>query len=122
MKSLVIAAAALILSSSISLAQTGQPTYQGDPDTYKLLFEDENFRVLVTNWKASSTDKPHTHPVPGIAYHLTDCKLKIHNADGTTRDVTNKAGEANPVPIAAQPHRAENVTSTDCRSIIVERK
>jgi len=122
MKSLVIAAVAVAVTTSVTLAQTGQPSYQADPDTYKLIFEDQNFRVIETNWKAGNTDKPHTHPVPGVAYHLTDCNLKLHNADGTIREVTNKAGAANPVPIAAQAHRAENPGSKDCHSIIVERK
>ncbi len=122
MKSFVIGVAALAVSSSLALAQTAQPSYQADPETYKLIHEDQNFRVIATTWKAGKTDKPHTHPVPSVAYHLTDCTLIIRNADGTTRETTHKAGASITVAIAARPHRAENPGATDCHSIIVERK
>jgi hypothetical protein len=94
----------------------------GDPDDYKVIFEDDNFRVIAATWKAGTTDKPHTHPVPSIAYSLTDCTLKIHNADGSVREIKGKAGEANAVPIVTQAHRAENPGAVDCRAVIVERK
>ena len=36
-----------------------------------------------------------------ITYALTDCTLKVHAPDGTTRDITNKAGTATAVPYDA---------------------
>lgn len=113
-------AATFILASS-ALAQNAPPTYQADPTVYKLIFEDQNFRVIAATWKKGTTDKSHSHPVPSVAYALNDCTIRVHNSDGTTRDVNNKAGSVTTVPITAS-HIAENVGGSDCQVIFVERK
>jgi hypothetical protein len=38
--------AVLFMASSIAVAQDAPPTYEGDPDVYKVIFEDQNFRVI----------------------------------------------------------------------------
>jgi hypothetical protein len=114
--------ALLGIGTSASFAQNAAPSYQADPDVYKVIFEDQNFRVISATWKAGTTDKPHTHPVPSVIYFLTDCAQKLHGADGSVREVNSKAGSSNGVPIVAQPHTAQNVGATDCRAIFVERK
>jgi hypothetical protein len=98
------------------------PAFLADPDTYRLVFEDQYFRVLSVTWKAGTTDQPHTHPLPGVRYSLNDCQLRIHEAGGVIREVTNTHGSVGPVQVVTQPHRAENPGSTDCNAIIVERK
>jgi hypothetical protein len=111
------------LSSFAAFAQNAaKPSYEGSPDNYKVIFEDQNFRVIKTTWKVGQTDKPHTHPVPSVVYHITGCTLKLHNADGKVIEATSKPDTANAVPIITQPHTAENVGSTDCSAIFVERK
>src|SRR5665213_251742 len=110
------------LSSFAASAQNAaKPSYEGSPDTYRVIFEDRNFRVIEAIWKAGTTDKPHTHPVPSVIYNITGCTLKMRSADGKVREVTSKPGTANAVPIIAQPHTAENPGTTDCRAVIVER-
>jgi hypothetical protein len=113
--------ALLSLSASIAAAQNSPPTFQADPDAYKLIFENENFRVIAATWKKGTQDKPHSHPVPSILYALTDCTLRVHAPDGTTRDITAKAGVAMAVPIIPS-HTAENISPTDCQAVFVERK
>ena len=44
-----------VASPSIAVAQNAPPTYQGDPDVYKVIFEDQNFRVI------SATRKKGVH-------------------------------------------------------------
>jgi hypothetical protein len=123
MKRIIVLAAALFsLSSFAAYAQDAKPTYEGSPDTYKIIFENDNFRVIEATWKAGSTDKPHTHPVPSVIYNITGCALKIRNADGKVIDATSKPDTANAVPLVTQPHTAENVGKTDCRAIMVEKK
>jgi hypothetical protein len=123
MKSRIILGIALLgMSTSISLAQSGQPTYLADPSVYKIIFEDQNFRVISATWQPDATDKPHTHPLPSIAYFLTDCAERLRAADGTERDVNSKAGTTITVPIITQPHTAHNVGPAVCRAIFVERK
>ncbi len=104
-----------------ALAQTAPPTYEGDPAVYKVIFEDQNFRVIAATWPKGLLDKPHSHPVPSIAYALTDCSIRLHAPDGTTREVTNTAGKALAVPITAS-HTAENISPGECRILIVEHK
>src|SRR6266568_4786602 len=87
----------------------------------KVIFEDQNFRVITATWKAGATDKPHSHPVPAVNYTLTDCSLVLTEANGATRNINPKAGSVATVPITAS-HTAHNVGTSDCRSIFVERK
>ena len=102
-------------------AQDAPPTYQADPTTYKVIFEDQNFRVIAATWKKGATDKPHSHPLPFVVYALDDCTIRVHNPDGTTRELKSKAGVATPGPITSS-HSAENISDSDCRAIFVERK
>jgi hypothetical protein len=111
----------LFVAASATAGQESLPAYQGDPDTYKVIFEDQNFRVISATWKKGATDKPHSHPLPFVVYPVTDCTLRLHNADGSTRDSPSKAGTVFPGPITVS-HFAENISNSDCQAIFVERK
>ena len=50
------------LSCSVSMAQSAEPSYKGDPDTYKVILEDANYRVIEANHKKGVHDKEHGHP------------------------------------------------------------
>jgi hypothetical protein len=113
--------ALLYLASSAAVAQTAPPTYQGDPDVYKVIFEDQNFRVIASTRKKGVHDKAHSYPVPSITYFLTDCVTRLYAADGKTTDLTSKAGTAQAVAVT-QSHSAENIGPADCQAIFVERK
>jgi hypothetical protein len=102
-------------------AQTVEPSYKADPDVYKVIFEDTNFRVVEVNRKAGVKDKAHSHPTGGFVYNVTDCKSKLYEADGKVRDSDSKVYTYQPVPVIAS-HQAENVTSTDCKQLIIEKK
>jgi hypothetical protein len=115
------AIAAVYLVSSAAIAQNAPPTYQGDPDVYKIIFEDQNFRVIETVRQKGVHDKAHGHPVPSIVYHVTDCDTKLYAADGKTNETHSKAGSAGAVPVIAS-HSAENIGPADCRQIFVEHK
>lgn len=110
------------IMSPAAIAQTAPPTYQGDPDVYKVIFEDQNFRVIAVNRKKGVHDKAHGHPLPSIVYNVTDCTTKQYGPDGkTTGEVTAKAGTARAVPVIAS-HTAENTGAADCQQLFVERK
>ena len=110
-----------ILIASAAAAENAQPTYQADPDTYKLIFEDQNFRVIAATWKKGTSDKPHAHPLPFVIYQLDDCTLRLRNPDGSTRSITGKAGTAFAGVVTAS-HTSENPGAADCHAIFVERK
>lgn len=115
------AALLYVASSAAAMAQNAPPTYQADPSVYKIILENENFRVIEAIRKVGVHDKVHSHPVPSVVIELTDCTGKLYNADGTTRVNNNKAGAVSAVPIIAA-HSAENIGTTDCHEIFVERK
>jgi hypothetical protein len=117
----LFAAAALCVSSSAGFAQNAPPTYEADPSIYKVIFEDQSFRVIAASWKPGATDKSHSHPVPSIVYAVTDCALKLTSADGKTVNLNPKAGASMAVPTTPS-HTAQNVGSADCQVVLVERK
>jgi hypothetical protein len=115
------AAVFMCAGASAAMAQSAPPSYQADPDVYKVIFEDQNFRVIAATWKKGVHDKPHSHPVPSVAYVLTDCMSRVYGPDGKTRESSSKAGTAHAVPII-QSHSAENIGPADCSMVFVERK
>jgi hypothetical protein len=118
----LLALAAGTISTSIVWAQnSAPPSYKGDPDVYKVIFEDANFRVIVGTRKAGQKDKAHSHPLPGIIYNVNDCKNRIYEANGKERLADNKAGTAAATPITAS-HRTENIGTSDCVQVFVEKK
>ena len=108
-------------ASSTAVAQNAPPTYQADPSVYKIVLENEYFRVIEAIRKPGVHDKLHSHPVPSVVIELNDYTGKIYNADGTTGVNNNKAGAVAAIPIIAS-HSAENIGTTDCHEIFVERK
>jgi hypothetical protein len=121
---LALGAMALVsLASSAALAQNAPPSYEGDPDVYKVIFEDQNFRVIDAVRKKGVHDKLHSHPVPSVVYHLTDCTSLVYGPDGkpAASPSNRKAGAAQTVSITPA-HSAENVGPEDCHQIFVERK
>ena len=119
---IVVGAAVLMgLSCSASLGQTAETSYKADPDTYKVILEDANYRVIEANHKKGVHDKQHGHPVSFVVINLTDCKTRLYGADGTTRDNVGKAGAVQINP-AIPSHSAENIGDADCKQIFVEKK
>jgi hypothetical protein len=113
--------ALLAIASSAAVAQTAPPSYQGDPDVYKVIFEDQTFRVIAVNRKKGVHDKAHGHPVPFVVYNVTDCTTKQYASDGKTAESTRKAGTANAGTVVGS-HSAENTGAADCVQVFVERK
>jgi len=119
---IVLGAVALMgLGCSASMAQTAEPTYKADADTYKVIFENTDYRVIEAIHKTGVRDKVHSHPVPFVVVNLTDCKSRLLGADGKSVDAVAKAGSAQVLP-AIPSHSAENVGDADCKQIFVEKK
>ena len=117
------ATAFVSLASSAAMAQNAPPSYEGDPDVYKVIFEDQNFRVIDSIRKKGVHDKLHSHPVPSIVYHPTDCTSLSYGPDGkpTGSPSNRKAGTAQTGSITPA-HSVENIGPEDCHQIFVERK
>lgn len=107
--------------STPALAQTAPPSYKASPDIYKLISENEHFRVFLVTWKAGQRDAWHSHPGPLVAYRLTDCNSRSHTPDGKTQERASKRGDVGYNPIIAS-HSVENIGTADCQILIVEKK
>lgn len=112
---------ALAIGAGPVTAEDVLPSYKASPDVYKLISENEHFRVILATWKPGQRDKWHSHEGPLAGYRLTDCKLKAYNPDGKSSAREAKRGEVlyNPVIVS---HSVENVGITDCQLLIVEKK
>jgi beta-alanine degradation protein BauB len=118
----LLATLAVALSASVVIGSAhAQPlprSFAASPDIYKVLAQNEQFKVINVTWKPGQKDVLHSHPANAV-YYLTDCSLRIHAQDGSTRDGQPKAGAAivqAPIP----GHVIENIGANDCRLIMFE--
>ena len=65
------------------------PSYVADPAVYKLLGENDQFRVIMVTKPVGSRDKWHSH-LPNTVYAITDCNQRVYTPDGKTRESTRK--------------------------------
>ena len=89
-----------------------------NPENYKLVFENDQVRVLEYSDHPGQMTKPHQHP-DSVMYTLSSFSRRLH-ANGTTRDIDIEAGTTGWLP--AQIHAGENIGQTDTHAIFVELK
>jgi quercetin dioxygenase-like cupin family protein len=112
--------ATLFAFAALGAAQA-QPlprSFDASPDIYRVIAQDEQFKVISVVWKPGQKDVIHSHPASAV-YYLTACSLRVHAQDGTFRDVKPIAGMAlvqKPIPA----HVLENTGTSDCRLVMFE--
>lgn len=100
-------------------AQAVPNSFVASPDIYKVIAENEQYRVISVTWKQGQRDVQHSHPASAV-YYVTDCKLRGYSPNGVG-EFSPKAGMAIvQKPIAA--HSMENIGDADCRLIMFEPK
>lgn len=119
--SVLLATLALGMTTNMAMAQDVAPSYKASPEVYKVIAENEHFRVIISTWKPGQRDEMHSHEGPLVGYRLTDCNLKVYTPDGKSKAREAKRGEALFNPIIAA-HAVENVGSSECQLVIVEKK
>ena len=119
LKALIIFAGGVMPTTTV--ADEAPDAVAASPDVYKVIAENDSLRVVAATWKPGQRDMMHSHPVIGI-YILSDCqKMRVHHADGTSRDWSAKSGTAGAnVPVTS--HAMENIGDTECRIIYFEPK
>jgi hypothetical protein len=117
---LLAVAAAAFVSPSIGFAQDAPPTYLGAPGVYKLILDNEKFRVIRAIWRPGQLDAAHSHPIPSVVLPLTDCTIKLTSAEGT-KIVRTKAGHPFEAPVTFG-HTAQNISHHTCAAVFFERK
>ncbi|MFZ3328719.1 MAG: hypothetical protein WA231_23815 [Methylocella sp.] len=93
------------------------PTHT-DPDKYKVVFENDQVRVLEYRDTPGAKTKPHRHP-NSVLIFLSNFRRRLAVGDDV-REVTAEAGQA--VWSPAQIHVGENIGTTDTRVVFIELK
>jgi len=106
----------LLLFAGSALAQ--DPT-KVDSTHYKVVFENDQVRVLRITYGAGEKSVMHSHP-EGIAVFLTDGDGKFTFPDGKTEDVKFNSG--NVIWIPEQTHQPENIGDKAFEVIQIEMK
>ena len=63
----LVVAGGLAIPVSV-LAQAVAPSYKASPDVYKLISENDQFRVIQATWKPGQRDAWHSHAGALVAY------------------------------------------------------
>ena len=92
---------------------------KASPNNYKLLFENDQVRVLEMSLKAGEKDNQHSHPSE-TAYFIKGGKAKIHLPDGGAMEADLPDGHV--MWHEAWTHTVENLGTSDILAIIVESK
>jgi len=119
-----VAILALTLSQQIVLAnENAPPAHVASPDVYKILAENDQFRVIEATWQPGQEDNYHSHPADRVSLYQTDCTLRLTNIDGSTRIGKPKAGTAKArTGKPVKSHKAKNIGNQVCVVRIVELK
>lgn len=113
-------ALAALGASGTAIAQTVPLSIVASPEIYKVIAENEQYRVIEVTWKPGQRDQFHSHPMNG-GYFLTDCALRYYAPDGKFTDGERKAGRAFVQP-AVPSHSLENIGQSVCKLIMFEPK
>jgi quercetin dioxygenase-like cupin family protein len=116
MRYLLLTVAALIACAARTYAQD---PVKVDPKHYKVEFENDQVRVLRITYGPGEKSVMHEHPA-NVAVFLTDGQGKFTLPDGTTKDVTFKAGTAQ--WDTGGKHLPENTGDKGFELIVVEQK
>jgi mannose-6-phosphate isomerase-like protein (cupin superfamily) len=118
--SLLAALAIAMSGTAVSHAQGVPRSFVASPDIYKVIAEDDKYRVIEVTWKPGQRDNLHSHGSVVAAYNLTDCTVRIYTQDGKSAEFSRKAGQALVSP--PQTHSIENVGKKDCKLVHFEPK
>ena len=116
MPRILVAALFLFVLSTVALAQD---PVKVDGNHYKVEFENDQVRVLRVKVGPGEKSIMHQHP-NAVAVFLTDVNGKFTFPDGTSQDVTSKAGDARWTP--AITHMPENLGTQGFEVVLVELK
>lgn len=116
-----LVALALLGAAGSGMAQTVPHSLAASPDIYKVIAENDEYRVIEVTWKPGQRDMIHSHPASAVYYPM-ECTLSGFDASGAaswTRQT--RAGTAivqKPIPA----HSLENTGQSECKLIMFEPK
>ena len=116
MLGLVLASALPVVAIGAAVAQ--DPTVV-DAKHYKVMFENDQVRILKIAYGPKEKAVMHEHP-NAVAVFLTDGQIKFELTDGKSQDAAVKAGQAMFTP--GGKHLPENVGDKPFEVVLVELK
>ena len=91
-----------------------------DPKEYKVVFENDQVRVLHVKIGASASTPMHEHGLNRVVVYLSDQKIRVTTPDGKSDIVEHKAGDVSWAGPAK--HKEENLNTTPFEVMVVELK
>lgn len=121
---ITIIAVFMTISPTMSLAGKKAPVASvAAPEVYKVIAENDQWRVLEAKWQPGQEDNFHSHPADRVSLFQTDCKLRLTKPNGKFKDVSPKAGKAKArTGKPVKSHKAKNIGNKVCVIRIVELK
>ena len=120
---LLMTALLAVMATTPIFAADGSTAPQASPDVYKVLTENDQWRVIEATWQPGQEDNFHFHPADRVSLYQTDSKLRLTKPDGTYKDASPKAGIAKArTGKPVKSHKAKNIGDTVCVIRIVELK
>jgi quercetin dioxygenase-like cupin family protein len=108
----------VVVGASVGTAAAQDPVTVG-PDIYKCTFENEHTRLCEVTFKPGAKIGMHSHP-DHLVYVLSPGKLRLTRAGSESQEAELKAGAT--LWISAETHQAENIGSTEVKSLVIEYK
>lgn len=119
-KFLVLGIAVASAVPQVAQEQGNLDPVKTQPDTHKLLFENEFVRVIESNVPPGHTELKHSHP-HSVTVHLADADAEVTRfPDGKTTHVHSLGGTAD--WNEAVVHEVKNVGQTTFHAIRIELK
>ena len=100
-------------------ATPAQDPVKVDPQHYKVIFENEEVRVLRIHYGPHEKSVMHSHPDAVVVYE-NDTRVKMNTPDGKSVESTGKAHDAQFTP--AGTHLPENLSDKPVDAVLVELK
>ena len=107
------------ISVLVTLVARAQDPAKVDPQHYKVLLDNEYVRILDVRQQPGDKSPMHSHP-HHVVYWLTGSTLKFTSADGKTKTVTTKPGQA--VWRDPETHTVEITGKTPSHALDIELK
>ena len=114
----VCLATILVICSCIGGARAQDPAKVA-PSMYKVLFENDDARVIEVTGKPGDKSARNAHP-DHVVYAINPGKVKFTLADGKTKEVSMKAGDV--LWSAAETHESLLVEGKDFKVVVIELK
>jgi quercetin dioxygenase-like cupin family protein len=113
----------LVVASTVTALAIGGAVAQDptvvDAKHYKVMFENEQVRILKITYGPKEKSVMHEHP-NAVAVFLTDGQIKFELPDGKSQDAAVKAGQAMFTP--GGKHLPHNVGDKPFEVVLVELK